>query len=359
MVVLIHQDSNFLPSRSCATDYAYDIIVSAMHQWSGIAVPLFFMISGYLFFNKVEEFTASVYWEKCRRRIASLVVPYLCWNALEFLVTLLVILSMVLLLGKPDAMFSDYLRSFNWRMFWEWSSSPGHGRCFGFLPPANNTFPIDIPLWFLRNLIVLSALTPVLHFCLKRFGRLFLALLAAAYLSNTWFDCDVLRISGIFFFSLGAYMSLGGRTMYECFAPWKNVAIVAAVLLAVVVVVLHVSGHRPLMEAVMPFYVLAGVVAVVACTHEAMRDGRLRSGSKVLAQSSFFVFALHTIWVNHLTGVATSKVVGIILSFSPALSRVVTILLSPVLVTTVCVLLFVLMRKFTPSLLGWLTGGRR
>lgn len=41
------------------------------------AVPIFFIISGYLLFLKVEEYNKAVYFSKLRKRWHSLVIPYL------------------------------------------------------------------------------------------------------------------------------------------------------------------------------------------------------------------------------------------------------------------------------------------
>lgn len=53
---------------------------------SRIAVPLFFLMSGYLFFYKVETFDNSIYLQKLRKRFKSLFVPFFLWTTF-FLLT--------------------------------------------------------------------------------------------------------------------------------------------------------------------------------------------------------------------------------------------------------------------------------
>ena len=48
------------------------------------AVPLFFALSGYLFFYKVSAFSLDCYVGKVRRRMLTLAVPYLLWNLIAF-----------------------------------------------------------------------------------------------------------------------------------------------------------------------------------------------------------------------------------------------------------------------------------
>lgn len=73
------------------------------------AVPIFFIISGYLLFRKVEEYSKQVYVGKLKKRWHSLVIPYFSWNMLIVLWTLAFKLGGILLHGKPWCGIGDYL----------------------------------------------------------------------------------------------------------------------------------------------------------------------------------------------------------------------------------------------------------
>ena len=47
-----------------------------------IAVLLFFVCSGFLFFFKTEEFSLHTYLSKLKKRVKTLLIPYLIWNTL-------------------------------------------------------------------------------------------------------------------------------------------------------------------------------------------------------------------------------------------------------------------------------------
>ena len=47
-----------------------------------IAVPCFFMISGFLYFSKLEKWDKRVYFEKEKKRVRTLLIPYILWNAI-------------------------------------------------------------------------------------------------------------------------------------------------------------------------------------------------------------------------------------------------------------------------------------
>ena len=65
------------------------------------AVPIFFIISGYLLFLKVEKYNKTVYISKLRKRWHSLVIPYFSWIVLLILWTLMFKVGGILLHGKP------------------------------------------------------------------------------------------------------------------------------------------------------------------------------------------------------------------------------------------------------------------
>ena len=46
----------------------------------GVAVPTFFCISGFLFFMNFDEWDWRVFGNKVRRRVSTLLLPYILWN---------------------------------------------------------------------------------------------------------------------------------------------------------------------------------------------------------------------------------------------------------------------------------------
>lgn len=159
------------------------------------AVPLFFFISGYLFFLKKDT-----YQNKWKKRFKSLVIPYIIWCIIGFMIPFM--FQQVLGLGylfkggeghlKPIAEFEawDYLK-----MFWN----------------IRDGAPILSTLWFLRNLILLVALTPIFHFLATRLKWGFPVLLAANYLIfHQNFLC--LSSADMFFFGMGNWLVLSSNS---------------------------------------------------------------------------------------------------------------------------------------------------
>lgn len=56
--------------------------VSISQVLTHVCVPAFYLISGYLFFIGLEEWTWNAYLNKLKKRSKSLLVPFLIWNTL-------------------------------------------------------------------------------------------------------------------------------------------------------------------------------------------------------------------------------------------------------------------------------------
>lgn len=86
----------------------------------------------------------------------------------------------------------------------------------GIYPPQNNS------LWFLRTLMAMALLTPVLWCAIKRVGIALTcaayALWAWAYLYGTGYVLEF--ATALFPFSFGAYMSILGRNMINVFGRY-------------------------------------------------------------------------------------------------------------------------------------------
>ena len=95
MVILIHNSGinlhgirvddlyiNF--NNLCYTDIYNITRIISVNVISRVAVPLFFILSGYYFFNKT-DFTTYTYLRKLQRRIKTIVIPYLLWNLIAII----------------------------------------------------------------------------------------------------------------------------------------------------------------------------------------------------------------------------------------------------------------------------------
>lgn len=115
---------------------------------SNVAVPLFFAMSGFLFFNGITKISDC--FPKIKKRVKTLLIPYIIWN-------IVFILWYVLLQNLPvvkDMVNSDMIAKIS-------SGTIINNLYELFVVPAS------FPLWFLRDLIIIVILSPLLFLLLK------------------------------------------------------------------------------------------------------------------------------------------------------------------------------------------------
>ena len=140
--------------------YAVEMVSNVLAR---ISVPLFYVVSGYLFFHSGGEFGRDAYMAKLRRRFHSLFIPYVVWNllAVAWLTFHILLMSHI---GSGDSAGIDFRFSFARLLntltysnsangFIVHLDDVGHG--------ALSVFPADVPLWFVRDLMII-VLIPLL-----------------------------------------------------------------------------------------------------------------------------------------------------------------------------------------------------
>lgn len=160
-----------------------------------LAVPIFFIISGYLFFYKINDFSCDVYVGKLKRRIKSLLLPYIIWNLLAIAIVLLKsnMLSLFPSLAKEN---HDWL----WFVSAFWNSQ--YGSC-----------PILYPLWYVRDLIIVVILSPLIYMLIKTFKKWVLTLFFILWYCPIMDFPPGFRMETFLFFSVGAYVNIIGLSV--------------------------------------------------------------------------------------------------------------------------------------------------
>lgn len=357
-VVFIHSFGEpkeyVLPLQNISTFSGVDIYnltrICFSHVLTHIAVPVFFVISGYLFFYNVKEFTIrGGYYKKLKSRFQTLIIPFILWNLISILVTVLAFP----LKGEPLSNILVYFEENGWlHMFWDckvWAEDKTNWLGL----PAPYTGPLCIPLWFLRDLIVVVLFTPIIYWMIRRLRHFFILVLTFCYISDIWPSIHGLTITSMLFFSLGAYFSIQRKNLINEFRRVKIVSYICGTLLLIATI--YYDGlNTKTGNLIYPFWVIVGVCATFNIASFLIETYYLKVNT-FLSKSSFFIFASHTIFILRICSVVCSKVLygdtwGIL---------IVRYFVTPFLAVGVCLLLYWLMGKFTPKLLGVLTGNRK
>ena len=154
------------------------------------AVPCFFFISGYLFFSS--GFSRDIYRRKLKSRFWSLLVPYVLWNA--------IMAGYIALHYTP--LFTAFAPSLAGQSLDMTAGEFFYGLT---LMPHNGT------LWFIRELIMMVVLSPLVFFLVKRFRWTIIGLfwcIWAACLAFTDNDYLVNLMYSVLFFSAGGAFAI-------------------------------------------------------------------------------------------------------------------------------------------------------
>lgn len=263
----------------------------------GQSVPIYYFIAGYVFFLGI-ELTMDTYAHKLRNRTHSLLYPYLSWNALAILVTFSLYLPEMQPLFHPDRMFRlDFSAKGLLECFW--NSWYGIFSRIQEFPAGGGTYPQDYPLWFVRDLMIIVLGAPVIAIMLKTTRSYAVILLGLAWLAlspvKTGHPGQIL--TGVFFFSWGAYMSYNHKDMMVLFRRWSNTAIATYLVLGL----LHIGASFKWPEAcsvIKSLNAIAGMVMAYGIAARLIESKKVKV-SRFLSAAAFFVYAGHGIFVAY------------------------------------------------------------
>ena len=238
------------------------------------AVPLFFLISGYLFYFNFKG-TKKEFITKFKKRFKSLTIPYLFWS------TGVVLLFFVLQL------IPGFQSVFGSKLIIDYSFNELLTKLF--------LNPIPFQLWFLRDLILLVVLSPIIYWLIRLTGFYFIIILFITWVFN--FDYVIFENRSILFFSLGAILSINKTNLllidfsryYRLYSfLWFALVLIKTILLfneyqdVLIMNILQISS------------ILFGVLSIWSLYDFFFKDKDL-TNSKFYKYSSFsfFIFVFH------------------------------------------------------------------
>lgn len=239
--------------------------------WLGeTGVPGFFFISGFLFFLSNKR-----YQQKLNTRFHTLLIPYLLWNAL-----LLGLYILAYIAGYPQDIngksIADYTLIDYLRVFWDRGSFDN-----------GNFVPILCPFWYIRNLLIMSILSPLVYYIIKYVRELFLLAVLIWWLltpHNAFISQTVL------FFSFGAYFSILNKNPLDIFMRYRIILIFACVFFAAGDIIVHTLYATQINLQIHRMALIFNIPALFLLADYCCQHG---INSKLLPNAAFIVFSVH------------------------------------------------------------------
>ncbi len=330
LVVFVHMlpfEQRVLYSNLEASNF-YNIITEMIsHHLGRLPVPCFFLFSGYFFFYKITEWNTQVYISQLKKRIKTLIIPYICWNIIYVLIIYLKNLFFYLLGKGFDDSYIGLNGSSLYNILW--------------------TGPINFPLWYLRDLIAMTILTPLFYYFFKYTKFIGLLLILVIYLSTIESNIPGLSTTAIFYFGLGAYM---GQFKYNILKFAISYGKIAAIL---AITTYYTASH--INEYWVRVFLIFGIVTVFFVGYQCtIQYTTLENKLIRLAPTVFFIYGLHMIYIlGWFKG-------GLAKSFlsNSAWGMLFGYFIIPPLCIGLILILYRLMKKFLPKTLNTITGNR-
>lgn len=264
----------------------------------GQSVPIYFFISGYVFFLGI-TLTMNTYGHKLRNRSKSLLIPYVSWNILAVLVASIAFIPELRPLFpalrniKVSLSVPSILETF-------WNSWYGIFSTGQEMSPGSEIYPQDYPLWFVRDLMIIVVSAPLIYFCLKNTRWYTIAALGVAWFALSPYKLGHFSqvLTGFFFFTWGAHMSYRGRDMIKEFKRYF-IPCTACYLVVGMLLWLYPHLNHTLYVYLKSLNVLVGMVMAYGLAAKLIESRRVKT-SKFLSAASFFVYAGHGIFVAYI-----------------------------------------------------------
>ena len=363
-VVMIHVNPQVMPLNEAdfpllSADGLFNVVaIGLSHVLARIAVPVFFLLSGMLFFLNMRQLNWGGYCAKLKSRVHTLIIPYLLWNLVPFIVGVMVDVAVGIKHGHGLANLWGYLSVDSLSVFWDfnkWNLDNVNLLGFRFI----STGPYDLPLWFLRDLIVVVVLSPVIYWFVRKTRVFGLGVLLLAYCTQIWIPIPGFSPSAFFFFSIGAYFSIEGKDIIG-FVRANKYVISAGALLLFVPATYYDGAFTPEGKWLTNAFVVFGVFAAFLVA-SALVEYRGWRANRFLVSACFFIYALHAAPVLPISGTPLLMFSGIIKSVftgNSALCHTAVYFGAPALTIAFCAVVYAALRRWMPGVARLFSGGR-
>lgn len=313
-----------------------------------IAVPIFFLISGYLFFTNFSNWTWTGYAAKLKRRLWSLCIPYIIWNIVKLI---FIFIKNSVIGDEPYSSITTLIEEQNWHLFYD-SETFDNDRIDWLGNCSQKTAPIHIALWFLRDLIIVSLLAPIIYFINKRIKIWCVIIIGLIYISRIWPPMSFISITSIFFFNLGAYFAISKNNIAQISRKTSFITIPLSLLLLIPCIIyngpLSTTGDN-----IFSIFTIIAVFCVFSIASYIVEKHNIKP-YKLFINSCFFIYTIHTIGILGLTKTFLVNLFG----DDSYIVNSILYLTIPFIVTIICIAIYYILVRFFPKISIIFTGNR-
>lgn len=307
------------------------------NAFTRFAVPMFFMVSGFLFFFG-KDFGLSVYVNQVKKRCRSVLSVFVIFSIISLAVCYLIYsFTGEGIIGMIDERIT---RNLLYVLFQN---------------------PFAFQLWFLAQLFIMGIVSPIIYFLVKKLGVIFPIILACLWFADkhlivgsyTLFNSDAYM-----FFTLGAYIAVkkpNFKALYQKTDTTKIWIVSLVLWIAVVTAYTLFSATAEkssfIQLILFKLSVLLGMVSVWLSYDRFSVRLLEHPVTKTLTENNFMVYLLHEP-LMHIIFMST------ITYFNADIIHILLYFVLPVIIILLCAYIGKMLRNKCPKLNSILTGGR-
>lgn len=347
-VIFIHtftDQANLVMESTSEFQYpVFHVLAYTFSQVIGrVSVPLFFFMSGYLFFNKIVSFDTYTYLSKLKKRVKSLLIPYLFWctafMAIYLLLTQFPFLSKIIngnLTQSEHTLNADLIEKL----------------IIGRPTSVGLYMPLTYQFWFIRDLICCVIISPIIYFIVKKIKWAGIILLGVAWMTN--FNLPIIGFRGfstdaLFFFCCGAWFSTRNYNIVWLTRDFKAILFLYPIWIIVDIFTQSLPYHTYIHR----FGILLGIIFFFTLTSTLLRKQKIKP-IPVLSAASFFIFAIHEPFLlSNLRKLFFFQMLP-----QTDLFYCIGYIFTVICTTLISFAIYKILAKLTPKFLSLITGGR-
>ena len=349
--------------------YIYTIIRNIVGWLGSIAVPIFFVISGYYFYN--HSWNLKTYLSKLKKRFYTLFIPYILWIIIAILFLAIFIVCGIILHGRSWSIIIDFFAdNFTVSSFYD-SKKVETDVNLNWLGDMRPTyFPWLQPMWFVRDLMMMVIISPILHFVIYHFKWWTLSIMALSYISGIEIPLCGFSSVAIFFFSLGAFLRIHILYITDFFFN-KNLRYFTFIISFILLPILLYYGNTSLSYYLQPIFTICMSITMfnlitdmeivsIRCDCNNHKKKILRfilSCFKKFSNATFFIYASHAVWGLWASGTIIQKVFPAYVLNDNSYALPFIYILYAIMTVFICYITFLLLKRI-PFIYNILTGGR-
>lgn len=307
---------------------------------SHIAVPIFYIFSGYLFFYNLQAFTTKEYIRKIRSRAQTLLIPYVFWNFAVILLFFMLQTFIPSMASGENKLIVDYTITDWIKAFWSYKLG----------------MPICYQLWFIRDLMVVILLSPIIYYAIKKTNIYCVLALGILWAFNINIGVPGFKTVAFFFFALGAIFSIKPYNL-NVIKKIKNLSYLLSILLLTFEIIMYNMDNaynlpNGIVDVIYNTCIFSMIISLFNITLSILQKRQIEP-NRLLYNSNFFIYAYHAMPLTLFT-----KVLIKCIEPTTEIQTIFIYVAAPMLTIAVGVLIFNVLKKILPQFTSLITGGR-